>query len=255
MKRSKKDVKLRRDKILQIIEKLGDVEVIELSENLRVSPITIRRDLQYLEDRKLISRYYGGAKIKSDEADDDYDEVANCRKNIAKYAASLVEDNDVIFINTSKTALEMIGYITAKDVTVFTNNALAINHQRSTSVNIVLTGGELRHIKGTMVGEIALDNINKVIAKKSFVGCSGLSLQAGMTTEFLNEVKINEAMLSRIAGEGYILADHTKFCKKSSFTSFPIENIKNIITDDKLSSEILELYRDRGINIYQAKNN
>lgn len=251
MKISKKNVKKRRDQIMQIIEKLGDVKVLDLSENLRVSPITIRRDLQYLEDKNLLIRYYGGAKT-NDQDVDPTDEIAICRRNIAKYAASLVEDDDVIFINTSKTALEMIEYIKAKNVTVCTNNALAINHQRSSSVNIVLTGGELRHIKGTMVGEFALDSVNKVMAKKSFIGCSGLSLQVGMTTEFLNEVKINEAMLSRVVGESYIVADHTKFCKKSSFTSFPIEKIRNIITDDKVSDEILELYMDRGINVYKA---
>lgn len=254
MKRSRKLLKKRRSQILEIVEKLGDVKVLDLAENLGVSPITIRRDLLYLEDRKLLSRYYGGVKVRQEEKLDEVDEIEICKQKIAKYAASLVEDGDTIFINTSSTALAMIEYITAKDVTVLTNNGNAINHQRSSSLTIILTGGELRHIKGTMVGDPALDSINRTTAKKSFVGCSGLSVEIGMTTEFFNEVKINEAMLTRVVGEAYILADHTKFCKKSSFTSCPIEKIKNIITDDHISGEIIRQYEEKGIKIHQAES-
>ena len=82
----------------------------------------------------------------------------------------MVEDGDTIFINTSSTALAMVPYIHAKNVVVITNNGNAITIPHSAEVTIILTGGELRHIKGTMVGEFALDNINMVSTRKTFLG-------------------------------------------------------------------------------------
>lgn len=253
MKISKSVVDKRREKMLSMISKTGDIKVPELANIFKISEITIRRDLQYLEDNRLIERYYGGARILDDIPVKKEDALLIYRENIAKYAAKMVEDGDSIFINTSSTALEMIKYIKAKNVTVITNNGNAINTRHSSEVTIILTGGELRHIKGTMVGEFAIDSLNKVTAKKSFIGCSGLSIESGMTTEILNEVKINEAMISRVVGKTYILADSTKFGINSSFVSCPIDKIKNIITDEKANAEMIEILREKGVFIHQVK--
>lgn len=253
MKVSRSVVDKRREKMLSMINKTGDIKVPEIASVFKISEITVRRDLQYFEDRRLIERYYGGARIIDKTAVKKEDALLIYKENIAKYAAKLVEDGDSIFINTSSTALEMLKYIKAKNVTVITNNGNAINARHSSAVTIILTGGELRHIKGTMVGEFALDSLSKVTAKKSFIGCSGISIESGMTTEILNEVKINEAMISRVVGKTYILADNTKFGINSSFVSCPIDSIKNIITDEKANAEIVEILREKGVLIHQVK--
>ena len=92
----------------------------------------------------------------------------------------------------------MIKYIKDKRVIVITNNGKAIYTEHSSKVSVILSGGELREIKEAMVGEFASNNISKVTAKKSFIGCSGLSLESGMTTEILSEVNINQLMLQRV---------------------------------------------------------
>ena len=175
------------------------------------------------------------------------------RKKIAKYAASLVEDGATIFINTSATALQMIKYIKDKRVTVITNNGKAIFMEHSSKVSVILSGGELRDIKEAMVGEFATNNISKVTAKKSFLGCSGLSVESGMTTEILSEVNINELMLNRVTGTSYILADYSKLGRNSSFVSCPTERIINIITDEKAPQNILEGFQENNINIFQVR--
>lgn len=249
MKRSKTLVNNRRDKLLEILKADGTVKVEELAEKFKVSALTIRRDLRYLEDEKKIERFYGGASILSKESEKEKvdDELMFYRKKIAKYAASLVEDGDSIFINTSSTALLMMKYIKGKHITVITNNGKAINMEHSSGVTVVLSGGELREVKDAMVGEFAVNSIGRVLAKKSFIGCSGLSLESGMTTEILSEVNINELMCSRVTGDVYILADHTKLGHNSSFVSCPIEKIGNVITDEKASKTMVEEMRKRGI--------
>lgn len=257
MKRSRTLVEGRRNKVLEVLRENGQVKVGELAEQFGVSPLTIRRDLQYLEDNKKLERFYGGASIANDMLAATYeeDEATMYRRLIAKYAASLVEDGDTIFINTSSTALRIIKHIDDKQVIVITNNGKAINTERSPKVSIVLTGGELRDDKEAMVGDFALNNLERVSAKKSFLGCSGLSVESGMTTERLNEVNINQTMLRRATGTAYILADHTKIGKNSSFVTSNINRIKNIITDEKADENIINAFRAMGIKVYQVSRN
>lgn len=248
MKKSRQVVERRRDKVLGMVQKTGDIKVEEMAEYLHVSKMTIRRDLQYLEDEKMLERYYGGARSGGVE-EDCKDEKEMARKQIAKYAAGLVEDGDTIFINTSKTALGILPYITAKHVTVITNNGNAIGMKHSSDITVALTGGELRYIKGSMVGDIAVNSLTRVTANKSFIGCSGLSIESGMTTEYLNEVQINEMMFSRVTERAFILADSSKLSIKSSFVSRDVNNITDIITDENAPEEIVAAFREKGVTV------
>lgn len=251
MKQSKQIVDKRRQEILhQVIEK-GSIRVEDMVRNLNVSSLTIRRDFQYLEDQGLIERFHGGAKIIEKKTTKE-DELLKERNRIAKYAATLVNDGDILFINTSRTALSIIRYITAKAVTVITNNGNAINEPHSPEVTVILTGGELRYVKGTMVGEFALDSVNKSWATKTFLGCSGLSSKVGMTTDILNEVKINEAMFNRSHVKSYILADHTKIGKICSFVSCPISMITDVITDQKADEKEINQLTKQNIQVIKV---
>ena len=102
MKASRSIVNSRRERILETVRSEGDVTVSTLAEQLQVSPLTIRRDLQYLEEHKLLERFYGGARTGGGGSRKNSRELR--KEKIARYAASLVEDRDSIFINTSSTA-------------------------------------------------------------------------------------------------------------------------------------------------------
>lgn len=246
MKKDRACVDNRRNRILELMQKNPRVRVDELAKILEVSLITIRRDLQYLEDRKLLVRTHGGAIASRNPVD----EVTLYRKLIAEFAAGLVTDNDTLFINTSSNALKLLEHISCSNVTVITNNGKAIHCEHSQDVNVVLTGGELRYPKEAMVGDFALRNLQTIYAKKAFIGCSGISAENGMTTEIFNEVSINEMMVNHATQEVYVLADHTKIGKNSSFVSCPIDKIKYLITDEKASSEALDLIREKGVTVY-----
>ena len=107
MKRERAFVESRRNRIVEIMEEKPEVRVDELSQLLGVSLITIRRDLQYLEEQKLLVRNYGGA-VSTMAPKNMKDEVQLYRKLIARYAADFVAENDTIFINTSSNALQIL---------------------------------------------------------------------------------------------------------------------------------------------------
>lgn len=251
MKRKQEIVDIRRDRILDEFQKNNQIKADELAEILEVSPITIRRDLQYLEDQKKLVRYYGGASLISQELSEE-DELKLYRNLISEYAANLVEDGDNILINTSMTALHLLKYLGDKHVTVITNNVKALYEDVPPTVNIVLTGGEIRYPKETMMGEFAIRNLQMVSVKKCFVGCDGLTAEIGMTTEVMNEAFINELIFQR-AETAYLLADHTKLGHNSGYTSQSIENITHVITDEKASAEVVQQLRARNIYVYQVK--
>ncbi|SKB55451.1 transcriptional regulator, DeoR family [Lachnospiraceae bacterium] len=254
MKRSRDIVENRRKQIISILSKTGEAHVADIAAFLDVSEITVRRDLQYLEDNNKIRRYYGGAKIAdNDKPESTRDLNERCKDAIARYAASLIEDGDTVFINTSTTALEVIQYITAKNVVVITNNGNAINSHKPANVSVVLSGGELRNVKGSMVGEFAIHSLNRVTAKKSFLGCSGLSIANGMTTEMMNEVDINKVMRERTRGRSFILADHRKLGVNSSFVSCTIDSVTDIITDEMADPAMVEEFRENGIRVDTVK--
>lgn len=252
MKKEKAYVDNRRKQIIEILDKNLQVRVEDLAKMMDVSLLTVRRDLQYLEEKKKLIRFYGGAKlIQSEESD--IDEVQMYRELIAKYAATLVENDDSLFLNTSSNALQMLKYITHRNVTVITNNGRALECEHGSGVHIILTGGELRHPKEAMVGDFAIRNLQTVYAKKSFIGCSGISPATGMTTENANEVKINELMIDHVTQDVYILADHTKIGKNSSFISCPIDKVTHLITDEKAPKDVITLMKEAGVQVYQVK--
>ena len=252
MKRERAYVEARRNQILEIMKENPKVMVDELAERFQVSLITVRRDLQYLEDCNLLVRFHGGAEnILSPEAAEQ-SEINLYRRLIAQYAATLVEDGDSLFINTSRNALQMLEYVKKKNVTVITNNGKALRMDYNAGISIILTGGEIRYPKEALMGDFAIRNVQQVFPKKAFIGCSGFSPLSGMTTEIAGEVKINELMIEN-AKAVYVLADDTKLGKNSSFTSSPIEGIGHLVTDEKALETVLDEIRDAGVKVYQVR--
>ena len=243
MKNSKAIVQNRRNEIMKTIQSEKKVNVLELSDKFKVSPLTIRRDLQYWEDKGAITRGYGNASLIQEFIEDkDYDRKRN-QHAIAKKAASYVDDGDVIFINSSSTALMTIDYIKDKHVTIITNNAKAINYTPDHLVTIVATGGEIRYPKNSMTGDFAQSMLNKVIANKCIIGCSGLT-EEGISTGLMKETLINQTMLNRTRGTRIVLCDSSKFGIEYSFLYSSFDNIDVLLTDTKADKKIINKIKE-----------
>lgn len=248
LKNTKKIVNSRRDKILLEIQTKNKVLVNDLAYKLNVSPLTIRRDLEILEQNGFIDRFYGGAKFRNIK-NNDFKSLSKetLIKSIAMYATRYVEDNDTIFMNSSNTALYMIPYIKNKNVTIITNNCRAIYLDKTPNVYILLTGGEINTPKNSLTGEFALNNLKKITANKAFIGCSGITSR-GITTVVPQEVTINEYMLDRCSGSVFVLADNSKIGKEYSFLSGSINQINTLITDAHVSDELINIEK-KGVNV------
>lgn len=249
MKMNKAIVDERRNTIMKEIQVKGQASVDALAISLNVSPLTIRRDLQYWEEMGAVERFYGGARLIQSFVDNDDPQLSNefYKHAIAKYAAQYVHDGDTIFINTSSTALLVLKYLKNKRVTVITNNGKAIFMDHDPLVSICLTGGELRIPKESMVGDFALNNLSRVSSTKAFLGCSGFSVSSGMTTAILQEVAINEVMINRCIGQKFILADHTKVGTNHSFISGSVQSFDFLITDNMANEDELFSIQEKGV--------
>ncbi len=240
MKVSKELVDKRREEVMRYIQEVNNISVNDLVKKFDVSPVTIRRDLQYWEDIGAIERHYGSAALIEKYVSDgkEYDRYRYMTA-IAKRAAAFVQDNDVIFINSSATAKMVVDYIKHhKNVTIITNNAKMINVESLEDIQVVFTGGEVRYPKNSMVGDIALKTIRSINANKCFIGCSGLSAK-GISTGLLKETSVNKTMLDQTKGQKFILCDHTKFGLDYSFKYCDFGDVDYLITDVEADQNIL----------------
>lgn len=254
MRNSRQAIEKRRSRILKLLEFRESMSVEELADELKTSAITIRRDLQYFSDQNLIDRHHGGASLNKTNFTTNIfsSNLAVHKHAIAKEAARYVEDGDTIFINTSSTALLLLEYITAKQVTVITNNGRAIFCESKDNLYVVLTGGELRMPKESLVGDFALSNLSRVKAAKCFLGCSGITVKGGFTTAVLQEVAINEMMLKNTIGQRFVLADKNKVGRDHSFFSGSIRDITYLITDTQSDEVAVKSLRAAGLKVIQV---
>ena len=253
MKNSKANVEARQKNILQYVRKAGEVNSYDLVDEFKISIMTVRRDLEELEQKHLLKRTHGGActldYVKGSKSLSK--NIRMCRDLISRYASSLIKDNDRIFINGSRTALKMLEYVGNKNVTVYTNNGLAFGRKFPENVSIHMTGGELRnHI---LVGDATMRNILDVTANKTFIGCWAVYDDGAFLYNIPNEIGINEAMVSRTTEDLYILADHSKLQRhdnlESSYGSCIYDRKVTLITDNQADAEIIEKLRASGIEI------
>ena len=246
MRRSLRFVDQRRNAIIKLLEQYGKIKVSFLADELNVSPLTIRRDLDDLERHHIITRQYGSATLLNPGSNAFSSSQVHSKAAIAKAAAKLVGDQESIFINTSSTALLMMQYITAKNVTIITNNGKALSMQYNPALTVVLTGGEIRFPKESMFGEFAINNINCVSANKCFMGCAGISVEGGLTTSVFQESPVNSLMIKR-SKKHFVLADHTKIGATSSFQYGSLNEIDLLITDDAASKTALAKFKRMGM--------
>lgn len=247
MKVSQEEVNRRRNYILMELKQNKEVFVKDLAKKFNTTEITIRRDLLILENDGYLIRFYGGAKLNEERAlssiDDNIEMIAKC-------AATYVEDNDTLFINTSSTALAMIPYITARNVKIFTNNAKVTNLEIPSNIDVFLTGGEVRCPKNSLTGDFALATITQIHASKCFIGCSGIS-EEGITTIIPQEVIINHSMIER-SKTTFILAEHHKIGSVYDFSSGDIADIDYLICDYGSDEDKLKKLSKKGVKIIKA---
>ena len=252
MKRDRQSVNNRHAEMLALIRERQEVMVEELSEVFGVSTMTVRRDLQVLEEKGKISRFHGGATVDIRQAaSDGRDDVAMYRRMIARCAASLVQDGESILINGSNTALALLNHLEGKSVSVFTNNGHAVGHKYPAGLDIQLSGGVLKGAQHILTGDLAMRNLIDVHADKAFLGCAGISPDGEILCGITSELGINETMIGH-SEQYFIMADYTKIGKTSPYASFHLEKKGCVITDERAPRDVLERLRVIHMKVVQV---
>ncbi|MDR2019207.1 MAG: DeoR/GlpR family DNA-binding transcription regulator [Treponema sp.] len=264
----------RRKEILDILKQNDFVDLRCLSEQLAVSYMTIHRDIEELERAGEVSRVYGGVKISggkektAQEApfpfpfklstdltiEERFNELIESKRMIAKKAASLVREGDIIGMDPSTTTLHMCAYIGNMDITVFTTSLMAaLQLSSSPSVKVILTGGLLR--KPSM----SLRAFNPQFAdlgirlNKCFLSSKAISFEDGLTDLTIEEPE-SKRLLARHSAETFVLVDHSKIGNTANYRVIDFSEMTAVITDSsKIMSrdqlDCLDRYREHKVRI------
>ena len=226
----------RQEEILRMLEQKGSVTVQELKDVFGASESTIRRDLNVLHKKGALIKVFGGAVQTESRINTREEEVALRKEQsreeklrIARYAASLIEPDDFIYLDAGTTTGYMIPYLTERTAMFVTN---AVSHALMLAENgfrVILIGGELKAATEAIVGNEAYVNLKKYNFTKGFWGANGVNPMAGFTTPDINEAMIKECAMKHTQ-RPYVLCDSRKFHQVSP-VSFGEFHAAQIITD------------------------
>lgn len=221
----------RRNKILEYISENGSAGVHELSIRLGTSESTIRRDLADLASAGKIDKVHGGAMLPSLEFINREDSInIKVQKNfeekmlIAEYAASLINDQDYVFIDAGSTTFLMTRFITSSKATFITNGIAQAHELVKNGCKVMVLGGELKDTTEAIVGAVAAQNLQKYNFSKAFIGANGISLKQGITTTDTSEAVIKAVAVER-SFSSFVLADASKFGKVSAVKATSLDSV------------------------------
>jgi DeoR family transcriptional regulator of aga operon len=245
--------------IQQLLEQRGFVRVRDLADRFGVSTVTVRTDLQLLEERQLAFRVHGGAMpFNRARGERPFEEVAEHhateKSAIATLAASLVSSGETIVVDVGTTAAAFAQAIVDRadltEVTVITNGIkiallLEAAHPRFT---IVVTGGTLRPKQHSLVEPLATSLFESLRVDTVFLGCNGVSVDGGVTNVNLPEAIVKRAMIAS-AARCVVLADSTKLGVRTLAPVCSLDDVDVLVTDRAAESSELDEIRSRGVDV------
>ncbi len=220
----------------------------------KTSAVTIRRDLQVLEEMGLIKRVHGGAiSHQALYSGIEFSEKEKIRikekERIASYAANLVKRGDVIIIDSGSTCLKFAQNIKGlRDITVICNSLKVATELSKSDMKIIVTGGEMDKDSFTLYGPLANTTLANISADKLFMGIDSIDLKVGLTTPNIYEARTCHDMME-LTHEKILLADSSKFGRRSLAVVSKVDSLDKIITDSGLKEEEREKYRAMGIEV------
>jgi DeoR family transcriptional regulator of aga operon len=240
--------------ILTTIQNNGSVEVHTLCKDLKVSSVTIRKDLKLLEDKNLLYRTHGGATLNNpytvDRPVNEKEHLQSAEKmRMGAYAASLIEDNDSIIIASGTSVLALARCLQPKGrLTVITsalNVALELTHE---DIEVIQLGGLLRKSSSSITGPYSDNVLGDVFCSKLYLGVDGIDVEFGLTTTNALEAHLNRQMIAA-SQKIIVLADSTKFGKRGFGRICGIDQIDHIITDNGISEQMMKSLESLGIKV------
>ncbi|MGQ9647704.1 MAG: DeoR/GlpR family DNA-binding transcription regulator [Thermodesulfobacteriota bacterium] len=244
----------RHAKIIEFIQSNKAINISDICKDLGVSSMTIRRDLNDLEREGLLLRTHGGAILSNKELEPPFVKRSFTKKEekiqIGMTAARMVENGDVIAIDTGSTPLEVARSLDENiDIMVLTNflpAALTLSKKRN--IKVFLWGGILRKEELSLIGDSVIEEIRNFKIDKYFMGISGVSEERELMDFDPAEVAVKKAIM-KVASYIVLVADHSKFFRPAPTLVAPLSTVHEIVTDPEIRPDQLKILEDEGIKI------
>ncbi|MFT5542599.1 MAG: DeoR family transcriptional regulator of aga operon [Arenicella sp.] len=252
-----RDTSHRREQIIRMLKELGSVQVSHLTSKYQVSPVTIRKDLRFLEQQGIATRSYGGALLKKNilidtEITIDHKQTlySEEKMSIGKMAASMINEGESIILDSGSTTVQVAVHLQNKQNLTIVTNGLNVANELSSNeeVNVILLGGTLRRKNMSFFGSCAENTLKDLHVDKVFLGVDGFHMERGITTHFESEAILNRIMC-QVATEVIVVTDSSKFDLICLHKILEPSAVTKVITDQNIPSIYLEGLRRLGIEV------
>jgi DeoR family transcriptional regulator, glycerol-3-phosphate regulon repressor len=251
------DLTSRQSEIIALARTSGRVTVEDLARRFEVSSQTIRKDLNELCDRRVLSRVHGGAIVASGVENLAYDArrlvATDEKKAIGSAAAAIIPNKCSLFINIGTTTEEVAAALTShEDLLIITNNLnVAMQLYRLPRIEVVLAGGSVRSSDGAVVGSTAIGIIRQFKVDYAVIGASAIDEDGALLDFDFREVQVAQAIIEN-ARSVMLVADSSKFSRSAPVRIAHVSQINTFITDHMSSDNLRNICQQRGIRVVEA---
>ncbi|MEG0789908.1 MAG: DeoR/GlpR family DNA-binding transcription regulator [Alistipes sp.] len=249
------NLRKRHEKILMLLQQIGSIPVSRLAEQFKVSEVTIRKDLSYLEQQKKLYRTHGSAILISPYISDRHvneKEKRNVSEKcaIAIKAAGLIAQDDSIIIASGTTMsifareIKPVGHLTVITAAISVTSILS----QQKEIDVIQLGGITRSRSMSVVGNFAEEMLSHFNCSKLYLGVDGIDMECGLTTTNMMEAALNKVMIAA-AQKVIVLADSSKFGRRGLSNICDLSAVDRIITDSHIQPRVLAQLRERGIEV------
>jgi DeoR/GlpR family transcriptional regulator of sugar metabolism len=248
----------RQKQILSLLTRQGRLSVNEIVEQFSISEATARRDLETLASQGKAQRVHGGV-IAVEAAPPEMpilereSEQVDEKLRIGRAAAGLVADKETVFLGSGTTVLEVARNLRdRKNLTVITNSLPVLNTLAGLKeITVISLGGMLRESELSFIGHITEQALSEVRVDKVIIGTRGVSLEHGLTNDYLPETLTDRAIM-KIGREVIVAADHTKVNRVATAQLAPLESMQTFVTDSNADKKFVQALKKQGINVIVA---
>ena len=243
--------------LAHLVQRAGRLSVAQICEQFGISEATARRDLEALSEQGLIQRVYGGAILVRQAAPEEpilsrSHEQENEKERIGRAAAALIQDGETIFLGSGTTVLQVAQYLLTRNITVITNSLPVINlMSEKENISLIALGGMLRDSELSFIGHITEQALSEVRADRVVIGIRAISLEQGLTNDYLPETLTDRAIL-KAGSKTIIVADHTKCGVISTAFLAALTAMQTLVTDDGTDPDFIEALRSQRIEVIVA---
>ena len=248
----------RQKQILSRLTRQGRLSVTEIVEHFSISQATARRDLESLASQGKVQRVHGGV-IAIEQAPPELpileraNEQPDDKARIGLSAANLIADRETVLLGSGTTVLEVARNLRdRKNLTVITNSLPVLNILAGVKgITVISLGGMLRESEMSFIGHITEQALAEIRVDKVIMGTRGLSLEHGLTNDYLQETLTDRAIL-KVGQEVIIVADHTKVNRVATALLAPLDVMHTFVTDAQADRKFVQALKKKAITVIVA---